>query len=146
MLKQEIIKLINLKQEGPYWDFKREWYSKEKKQDLLHDIICMSNNLSNRDAYIIIGIDEENDFETVSVADDSNRKNTQNIVDFLREKQFAGENRPIVSVETIVINENDIDVIVIVIHNSNKTPFYLIKDVGNVKANYIYSNNGFKYT
>lgn len=67
MLKQEIIELINLKQEGPYWDFKREWYSKEKKQDLLHDIISMSNNLSNRDAYIIIGVDEENDYEPVSV-------------------------------------------------------------------------------
>lgn len=137
MLKQEIIKLIDLKQEGPYWDFKREWYSKEKKQDLLHDIICMSNNLSNRDAYIIIGIDEENDFETVSVADDSNRKNTQNIVDFLREKQFACENRPIVSVETFVINENDIDVIVV--HNSNNTPFYLMNDYEKIKANYIYT-------
>lgn len=144
MLKQEIIKLINLKQEGSYWYFKREWYSKEKKQDLLHDIICMSNNLSNRDAYIIIGIDEENNFETVSVAEDSNRKNTQNIVDFLREKQFAGENRPIVSVETIVINENDIDVIVV--HNSNNTPFYLMKDYEKIKENYIYANNGLKYT
>lgn len=137
MLKQEIIKLINLKQEGLYWDFKREWYSKEKKQDLLHDIICMSNNLSNRNAYIIIGVDEENDYGLVSTVDDKNRRTTQNIVDFLREKQFAGENRPIVSVETIIVHKNEIDVIVI--HNSNKTPFYLIKDVGNVKANYIYT-------
>ena len=137
MLKQEIIELINLKQEGPYWDFKREWYSKEKKQDLLHDIICMSNNLSNRDAYIIIGVDEGNGHELVSVIDDKNRRTTQNIVDFLREKQFAGENRPIVSVETIVINKNEIDVIVV--HNSNNTPFYLMNDYEKIKENYIYT-------
>ena len=62
MNKNEIENLISLKQEGSYWDFKREWYSKDKKADLLHDIICMANNLSNRDAFIIIGIDEENDY------------------------------------------------------------------------------------
>ena len=33
-----IRELISLKQEGPYWDFKREWYSQDKKADLLHDI------------------------------------------------------------------------------------------------------------
>ena len=35
-----IRELISLKQEGPYWDFKREWYSQDKKADLLHDIIA----------------------------------------------------------------------------------------------------------
>jgi len=50
-------------QEGPYWDYKKEWYGKEKEVDQLIDIICMANNLSNRDAYIIIGIDEEKNYE-----------------------------------------------------------------------------------
>ena len=67
MNKSEIQDLISLKQEGAYWDFKREWYSQNKKDDLLHDIICMSNNLSNRDAYIIIGVDEENVSDRLSV-------------------------------------------------------------------------------
>ena len=58
----EVKELISFKQEGSYWDFKREWYSEGKLADLLHDIICMANNLENRDAYIIIGIDEENDY------------------------------------------------------------------------------------
>lgn len=53
----EIKKLIILKQEGSYWDFKREWH--HNLPDLLHDIICMSNNLANHDAYIIFGVDEE---------------------------------------------------------------------------------------
>ena len=51
--KEEILELISLKQEGAYWDFKKEWYEEGKQPDLLHDIICMSNNLENRDAYII---------------------------------------------------------------------------------------------
>ena len=52
-LYDEIEKLISLGQEGEYWDFKKEWYGKEKDEDLLLDIICMANNLVNRDAYII---------------------------------------------------------------------------------------------
>ncbi|MBD5584220.1 MAG: ATP-binding protein, partial [Clostridia bacterium] len=56
----EVEELINYKQEGAYWDFKREWYLPEKKQDLLFDIICFANNLVSRDCYIIIGVDEQN--------------------------------------------------------------------------------------
>ena len=55
---KELKQLISLKHEGGYWDFKREWF--DNTTDLLHDIICMANNLENRDAYIIIGIDQEN--------------------------------------------------------------------------------------
>jgi hypothetical protein len=137
MNKYDIKKLISLKQEGNYWDFKREWYSQDKKADLLHDIICMANNLVNRDAYIIIGVDEENDYSFSSVKSDSNRKNTQQLVDFLREKHFAGGVRPIVSVENISFGENEIDVIVI--HNSNTTPFYLTEHYQSVMANNIYT-------
>ena len=41
---------------------------------LLHDIICLANNIENRDCYIIIGIDENNDFEYYSLNDDPNTK------------------------------------------------------------------------
>ena len=62
MDKREIMKLINLKKEGEYWDFKREWYSDKKHADLLHDIICMANNRSNRDAYIILVLMRKRDY------------------------------------------------------------------------------------
>lgn len=136
-LTYEIKRLIELKQEGEYWDFKRQWYSKDKKDDMLHDIICMSNNLANRDAYIIIGVDEEEDYQLVGVSHDEERKNTQNIVDFLREKPFVGDVRPVVTVETVTIEGSQIDIIVI--HNSDNTPFYLKERVGKIKANYIYT-------
>ena len=137
MNKNEIKDLILLKQEGSYWDFKREWYSQDKKADLLHDIICMANNLSNKDAYIIIGVDEENDYSFSSVKNDPNRKNTQQLVDFMREKNFAGGVRPIVSVENFNFGEIEIDIIVI--HNSNTTPFYLTERFRSVMSNNIYT-------
>lgn len=137
MLKQLIQELISLRQEGSYWDFKREWYTNEKKTDLLHDIICMANNLDNKDAYIVIGIDEENNYEVKSVRNDENRKNTQMIVDFLREKKFAGGIRPIVSVEVIDINNVEIDVIVV--KNTYNTPYYLNEKYQGVFANNIYT-------
>ena len=88
-LKNTISELISLRQEGGYWDFKKQWYGNNNKTDLLHDIICMANNLENCDAYIVIGVDEENDYSIVDTKNDANRRNTQNIVDFLKDKKFA---------------------------------------------------------
>lgn len=134
-IRNEIKNLISMKQEGSYWDFKREWYS--DNGDLLHDIICMANNLQNRDAYIIIGVDEENDYCLKDICDDINRKNTQNLVDFLKDKRFAGGTRPIVSVSSIDIDDCKIDVIVI--NNSYETPFYLTERYQKVNPNNIYT-------
>ena len=71
---KQILHLISLKQEGAYWDFKKEWHS--QKSDLLHDIMCFANNLVNSDCYIIIGVDEENDYAVCDIKADPNRKNT----------------------------------------------------------------------
>lgn len=132
----EISQLINLKQEGSYWDFKRQWYSNNKKGDLLHDIICMANNLTDKDGLIIIGVDEENKYNVIGVQCDENRKDTQKITDFLKSKKFAGDIRPTVYVETFEIHNSEVDVIVI--KNDKNTPYYLNVDYLNVKANYIY--------
>lgn len=134
-LKKEVQRLISLHQEGGYWDFKREWH--EKKSALLLDIICMANNLHNRNAYIIIGVDEENEYRLVNVQNDPNRKSTQKIVDFLKDKKFAGGIRPLVHVEQVSLHRGDIDVIVI--ENSHNTPFYLTEQFEGVRANHIYT-------
>ena len=98
----------------------------------------MANNLVNRDAYIIIGVDEENDYSFSSVKSDPNRKTHRNWLIFLREKHFAGGVRPIVSVKKISPSaKNEIDVIVI--HNSNTTPFYLTDHYQSVMAYNIYT-------
>ncbi|GKH48180.1 DNA-binding protein [Oscillospiraceae bacterium] len=134
-IEEEIKALISTKQEGGYWDFKREWH--HSLPDLLHDIICMANNLENRDAYIIIGIDEENDFLIRDVSNDPNRKNTQKMVDFLRNKKFSGGIRPVICVQTIYLNDGKATD-VIIIKNSFHAPFYLSENYKGVCANNIY--------
>ena len=136
---EEILKLVNLRQEGGYWDFKKEWYKSDNKgkQDLLHDIICMSNNLDSRDAFIIIGVNEDDNYNLRDVSEDNGRKNTQNIVDFLKDKKFAGGLRPTVYVKSYQISGKTIDVIVIL--NDNNTPYYLTDNFQGIRANYIYT-------
>ncbi|MDK7925693.1 MAG: hypothetical protein QP798_00170 [Staphylococcus simulans] len=51
MLNHQIINLIQEKREGSYWDFKAEYH--KDKAELLHDIIRLSNNLLNQEAYLI---------------------------------------------------------------------------------------------
>lgn len=122
-LSEEVSKLIAMHQEGPYWDFKKEWYRQDKDEDQLIDIICMANNLVDRNAYIIIGIDENDNYSVHDVRQDTNRRNTQQLTDFLRNKKFAGDFRPTVTVESVLLNDGCIDVITI--QNSLNTPFYL---------------------
>lgn len=132
-----IYDLINLKQEGPNWDFKRQWYEPGHEGELLHDIICMANNIENRDAYIVIGVNEQDDYSVCDIINDPGRKKTQNIVDFLRGKSFAADTRPVVTVESVRVGDSTVDVIVI--HNSNKTPFYLTEKYRQVHPYNIYS-------
>ena len=134
-LIDEIDDLIFSKQEGAYWDFKRQWH--ERKDDLLHDIICMANNLCNRDAYLIIGVDQEKNYTISGVESDPNRKSTQKLVDFLKDKKFAGGIRPIVFVEEIKSYQGTVDVIVV--KNSHNTPFFLTESFQRVKENSIYT-------
>lgn len=134
-LLMEVLELLNLRQEGSYWDFKGEWYS--NNQDLLHDIICMANNLVSHDCYIIIGVDEENGFKLLDVSADPNRRTTQNIVDFLRDKRFAGSIRPTVNVTNLTIGKESIDVLII--HNDRNTPYFLTENYQGVYENNIYT-------
>lgn len=130
---------LNLKSEGPSWDFKREWHHDEAS--LLHDIICMANNLTDEDGLIIIGIDEANDFAVTDVVGNSGRRDTQHLVTFLRDKKFAGGVRPEARVESFDFGGRTIDVIVV--SNTSDVPYYLSSDFKNgLKANSIYTRVG----
>ena len=53
--RTEIRRLIELRQEGEYWDFKKEWY--QNKSDLLNDIIMVISKrliAKNREAYEVL--------------------------------------------------------------------------------------------
>ena len=118
-----IIDLIDSKREGDYWDFKEEWYS--NKADLLHDIICLANNRVNRDAYIIVGVVDKI-YELKSVATDKNRRNQQQVIDFLKTIKFSGGVRPDIEVRTINIQNLELDIIIV--KNSFDTPYFLLED------------------
>lgn len=136
VLENEIHDLISLKTEGSYWDFKEMWHS--NKSDLLHDIICMANNLENRDAYIIIGVEDKTGVIRGNLDKDPNRRDQQKIIDFLKDKKFANGIRPTVYMHTI--NDKDIDIIII--KNTSTTPYYLKEDCEGIYRGNIYTRIG----
>ena len=55
--EEEIIDLIDAQAENDQVDFKKEYYSKEKKYDLIKDIVSFANNTKPKDKYIVFGIE-----------------------------------------------------------------------------------------
>lgn len=123
-LNEEIIKLINNKQEADYYDYKFQWH--ENNGDLLHDILCLSNNIGNKDAYLIIGVADNGDVVGINEG-----KKTNEIYDFLKSKKFAGDHIPQVEVKRIFYKYKKIDVLVC--KSSKYVPFYLVEEY---KKNY----------
>lgn len=122
-LKNEILELIERHAEGEYWDFKQQWHS--NNADLLQDIICMANSPANRDCYIIIGVEDKT--YIILGVNDENRKKQQNVIDLLRQKpSWAGGYIPEVYVKTISVDDKELDIIII--KQSDNTPFYLLED------------------
>lgn len=129
--EDEILSLLHSKSEGGYWDFKRSWH--EDDASLLHDIICLANNIENRDCYLIIGVDEKNNFEFYPLNDDHNRKNSNELTIFLRDKKFFGGIRPSISLQTITVEGYEIDVLTV--KNDTHTPYYLTEDYSSKNKN-----------
>lgn len=113
--------------EGGYWDFKRQWH--EDKADLLLDIICMANNIENRDAYIIIGI-QDHTMQIIGVENDTNRLSLSNLSQFVSGKHFVMYS-PEIDLQTITLEGHEIDIIIV--RNTNHTPYYLEKNFKGVK-------------
>ena len=134
-LRDLVTDLVDLRYEGQWWDFKRQW---PDCNSLLHDIICMANNTSFTTALLIIGVDEEEDFTYRTTGNDDRSKNTQMLVDFLKDKPFLGGNRPEVEVRRIEINESTcIDVIII--YSTRQVPYVLFRNWRDLKVGNIYT-------
>ncbi|MBO8441582.1 MAG: putative DNA binding domain-containing protein [Firmicutes bacterium] len=57
---KELENIINSSEhENEYWDFKKEWYEKNKKDELLRDIISFANTVHHEDCYLIIGVSDD---------------------------------------------------------------------------------------
>ena len=85
----------------------------------------MANSLANRDCYIIIGV-EDVTYNVLGVSGEK-RKNQQNVINLLQQRpSWAGGYVPEVYVKTISIEDKEIDIVVI--KQSDNTPFYLLED------------------
>lgn len=117
--------------EGEYWDFKQEWH--KKIQDLLKDIICFANTVHDKKCYIIFGVADN--LKIVGMAEP--RRKQADIIDALSNLWFAGDISPKISVETVMINGIELDVLII--DNIERTPIYLNRDYGNMRRGCIYA-------
>lgn len=138
-INELVVSLIDSHHEDTYYDYKRQWYADNKTDDFVHDILCLSNNIDNRDAYLIIGVDDQNN--VVGVND---WKKSNEIFDLLGNLKFAGDNKPDIELKKIYYKYKKVDVLVC--KKSNKVPFYLSEKYKGVFEHQIYTRFGDKNT
>lgn len=115
-------------------DFKLQWY--ENNGELVKDLLSFANTFHHYNCYIVIGIKDKTK-EIIGVDEnDKNRKDTQKLTDLIGGLFLAQNSYFSVEVDTLKVNQKIIDVIII--ENSNGTPFFLSKDYHGAKKGLIY--------
>ena len=132
-LNAEIVEIIRCHKEDYYYDFKQIPHG--NNEDLLHDILCLSNNLENKDAYLILGVTD--DYKVIGV--DKEWK-SNNIFDFLKTQSFAGDHIP--ELEVLDMYYKYMRIVVIKCKSSKNVPFYITERYRGVNANQIYTRLG----
>ena len=143
--------------ENDYIDFKRDWYTKDKlgEVDLVHDILCMSNSLSDSaDRYIVIGVevDKTNGLKHITdVLKDVNNRQSADLIQTLRNYMSVIPNIELIREQTDI---GYIDVIKIT-HTARELPYVLNKECQaqkpdgkkvTVRKEWIYSRNSDRNT
>ncbi len=134
MVEIEKIKaLISNKEENEFCDFKEKW--PKELCGIVKDIICFSNRVSDNDAYIILGV-RDNDKAVVGIENTENRFNQAMLTEYLRKVPFA-DIRPQIKVDVVTIEAHELDIITI--KNCKETPIYLTKNFKGIKSGFIYT-------
>lgn len=122
--KLKLQKLIN-EPEDDHHDFKKKWYTtgtdNSEKSEMIKDIFSFTNTVHNEDCFLIFGI-EDKTHKVVGIEKDPNRYNTQQINDWLRKLPIE-PNIPNVKIQTIKLEEHQIDVMII--KNTDNVPVFL---------------------
>lgn len=108
--------------------------------NLIKLIVCFSNTVHDKDCYIIFGISDE--LKIVGMK--KPRTKQSDILDAIANLHFAGDIYPKITVDTITINQCEIDVLTV--YNEHQVPLYLKKSYGKMKSGCIYSRLGDKNT
>lgn len=117
---KRIIELIKDGKETEIVDFKRDFYAKECKSDMIKDIISFANNCFESDKYIIFGFDNK---EKVFYNVDYNRiEDISNYVQLLNEYI-----EPFIDFALDTFTYNNTNMAYICINNTNMNRPYMIK-------------------
>lgn len=137
-LLAEVTACIAAGKEGEWWDFKQEWHSSMK--ELVKDIVCFANTAHDRDCYLIIGVADDRRVTGMKKP----RRKQADILEAMSHVPFAGAYFPLIEVVTLVIEGKEVDVLVI--FDSDRTPFYLDANYGPMDKGCIYVRVGDKNT
>lgn len=143
--------------ENDYIDFKQEWYTNDKlgDVDMIHDILCMSNSLTDSfDRYIVIGIEEDKSTKEKIIHDvsaDNNCRQSANVIQALRNYMSVIPNIELIREQT---DSGYIDIIKIM-PVARELPYVLNKECQaqkpdgkkvTVRKEWIYSRNSDRNT
>lgn len=135
----DLVKLcISRGHEGDFWDFKQEWH--KEMPALIKDIICFVNTVHSENCYLIFGISD--DCRVVGMK--QSRYELANIIDALSKLEFATIDVPEITLDTIVLDSIEVDVLTIL--NTDNTPIYLRKPYGKMRPGCIYLRKGDRNT
>ena len=135
----DLVKLcISRGHEGDFWDFKQEWH--KDMPALIKDIICFVNTVHSENCYLIFGISD--DCRVVGMK--QSRYELANIIDALSKLEFATIDVPEITLDTIVLDGIEVDVLTIL--NTDNTPIYLRKSYGKMHPGCIYLRKGDRNT
>ena len=129
-MNQLVAHFLEQGKEGVCWDFKQEWHS--EMSELIKDIICLANTVHDENCYIIFGVSDELKLTGMK----QSRRKQADIIEAISNLYFAGDNYPQISVETTCVYGIEVDVLVI--YNTDKTPVYLKKNYGKMREGCIY--------
>lgn len=116
-----IIELVDAKKETDYVDYKKEYYSEDKKYDLIKDLVAFANNYSNScDKYIVFGI-VNGTWETKGIALET-FPDSSVIADLLNVYV-----EPFLTIETGTFKHNNVDLAYIKIPIQGANRPYMIK-------------------
>lgn len=132
-----IVELIEDYNEGDFLDFKREEYGREKKHELIKDVLAFANSEHIGDRYIIIGIKKSGDeFEKFNIDVPEDSANIQSII--------HDNIKPDLNVEYAPYIYKDTKLVILTIKNPLDKPYSTKKVVANPTGGIIYTENTFK--
>jgi hypothetical protein len=135
-LDSKLLAVLLRENESTSLDFKRDQYrfvSNIEKGELLKDMLAFANSWRHADAYILIGVDEQQNNAVVGVSAHFDDASLQQFVNSKTQRPAT------FSYETLAYQGKQIDVITIPLQ---ERPVYLKKDFGLLKKETVYIRRG----